>query len=129
MILMKNTITINPTFFKFILVGILNTLFGYLVFSLLISLGLHYYLAIFFASCLGTLFNFKTYGKLVFNNSKNTALWKFIFVYAIMYLLNIVIVKSLLYIDINIYIAGAIAIMITTICSYLLNKNWVFQVG
>src|ERR1700681_3661511 len=91
-----NLAIIDHTFIKFIFVGVLNTLFGYLTFSLLIFLGLHYYLAFFLATCVGILFNFKTFGTLVFNNSEKKLLVKFIAVYLVVYLINIAILKSLL---------------------------------
>ena len=115
------------TFSRFVLVGLLNTAFGYSIFSLLIFLGLHYTVAILIATVLGVLFNFKTIGKLVFNNPHNHLFFKFIGVYTITYCINIILVKLLLINHINIYLAGAIAIFLAALVSYTLNKNWVFK--
>lgn len=67
----------NKQLVKFLLVGGLNTLFGYAVFAVLISTGLHYTIAVFIGTLIGVLFNFKTTGKLVFDSQDNTLIWKF----------------------------------------------------
>ena len=50
----------NNKLIKFILVGILNTAFGYSLFALFIFLNMHYSLAVFLSTVLGVLFNFKS---------------------------------------------------------------------
>ena len=114
-------------FIKFILVGILNTIFSYAVFALLIFLGLHYTLALFIATVLGVLFNFKTFGKLVFRNAHNKLFFKFILIYAMLYVFNIGTLKILLLFSINVYVAGIITTIIAALLSYLLNKEFVFK--
>ena len=113
-------------FLKFILVGIINTLFGYSVFFLLILLKIPYPIAMLIATCVGIIFNFKTIGSLVFANTNYKLLGKFLLVYGLVYITNIAIIKSLLLYISNVYFSGAIAIAITTIFSYFLNKKWVF---
>lgn len=112
---------------KFILVGIINTVFGYIVFASLIALGLHYTLAIFLGTCLGIIFNFHTFGRLVFNNQKYNLLYKFIITYGIIYIVNISVVKWLLSLGLNIYLAGFLSTILMAGLSYTLNKLWVFR--
>jgi putative flippase GtrA len=114
-------------FIKFILVGTVNTLFSYAVFSLLIFCGLHYTLALLIATVLGVLFNFKTFGKLVFRNTNNKLFFKFILIYAALYLFNVVALKILLSYAINVYVAGMITTIIAALLSYILNKEFVFK--
>lgn len=116
----------NSQFIKFIAVGILNTLFGYGVFAALVSLHLHYAMALFLATVIGVLFNFKTIGKLVFNNTDYWLFGKFLLVYGVIYIINLSLVKFLLLFSLNIYISGAITMLITALISYYLNKTWVF---
>jgi putative flippase GtrA len=116
----------NNTFALFVLVGLLNTLFGYSLFALFVFLGMHYTLAVLLATCLGVLFNFKTTGKIVFKNSNNKLLFKFIIVYAVQYIFNISLIKLFLLISFNTYIAGALATIVCAFSAYLLNKNFVF---
>ena len=56
-------------FVRFLLVGVLNTLFGYFSFATLIIIGLDYKLAALLATIIGVLFNFQTTGRLVFGLS------------------------------------------------------------
>ena len=113
-------------FLKFLIVGFINTLFGYCVFALLIYLNIHYTIASFVATVLGVLFNFKTYGKFVFNNTNWDRIFLFISVYATIYTINILglfIFKSF---GINEYIAGAILIIPMALLGYFLNKRFVY---
>lgn len=114
-------------FFKFMLVGVFNTLFGYAVFSILIYIGLHYTLAVFIGTIIGVIFNFKTTGKLVFNSHDNALIWKFFGVYGIIYLLNVVGLYFLEKISVDIYTAGAILIVPMALVSFWLNKRFVFK--
>src|SRR5471030_2606365 len=88
---------LNYKFIRFILVGILNTVFGYSAFALFVFLGLHYTAAVFFATILGILFNFKTFGKLVFKNPYTdfnyNLIFKFFMGYVILYFINIILIK------------------------------------
>ncbi len=118
---------LQKTFVKFILVGILNTAFGYTIFSLLIFLKCHYSLAMLLATIIGILFNFKTTGKFVFANTNNKLLFKFILTYGVVYLTNIMTLKVLLLFTENIYLAGAVSTIAAALLSYLLNKEFVFQ--
>ena len=52
-------------FARFLLVGVLNTLFGYFLYGTLILIGLDYKYAVLLATILGDLFNFQTTGRLV----------------------------------------------------------------
>ena len=49
---------VNNEFYKFIIVGVVNSLFWYLIFSLFILLEYSYYIAVFAATTIGILFNF-----------------------------------------------------------------------
>ena len=67
--------------FKFLIVGSLNTLFGYSLYALFIFCGLHYSLGVLLSTSIGILFNFKTIDKFVFESSDNKLIHKFIAVY------------------------------------------------
>ncbi len=118
---------IDWLFVKFVLVGILNTAFGYLVFALLLFFGLHYTLAVILSTIAGVLFNFKTTGTLVFKNHNNKLIFKFVAVYAITAVLGIIILRAAELAHINLYFAGLVSTGICAIISFLLNKNWVFK--
>jgi len=112
---------------SFLLVGCLNTLFGYSLFAIFILAGCHYTIAVLLSTCLGVLFNFKTLGSLVFKNSNKQLLLNFIMVYAILYAINIMLIKIIHSTIPNLYIAGAIATIVIAGLSFYLNKQFVFN--
>lgn len=130
---MKNHITreelsiYKPKFIKFASVGILNTIFSYSIFCILIHIGLQHYSAVILGSLISIIFNFKTLGHLVFKNYKNKLIVKYFLVYTIMTTLNIILLDVELKLNINIYLASAILLMPLGFISYLLNKNLVFK--
>ncbi len=120
----------NPTFLqfqKFLLVGILNTLFGYSCFAFFLFLGLHYSLALLMATLIGILFNFKSTGKLVFGSHNNSLIYKFFVTYSITYVLNALGIKFFSHIGYSPYIGGAILIFPMAVLAFILNKRFVFN--
>ena len=115
-------------FIRFLLVGGVNALFGYLVFSVFILLQIHYAIASLLATIIGILFNFFTTGKIVFKNNDPKLLIKFFGVYGITYLINLLFLKIFNSYQVNMLIAGAILVFPIAILSYFLNKALVFQV-
>lgn len=122
-------------FVRFLLVGILNTLFGYLVFATLILVGLNYKYAVLLATILGVLFNFKTTGKLVFGSKNNKLIFRFVLVYMVTFLLNVEVLRIVDAINIGIeqktkmLIAGSILLLPMAIISFVLMKIFVFREG
>lgn len=114
-------------FIKFILVGILNTAFGYFVFAVLLYFGLHYTLAVVLSTIAGVLFNFKTTGKLVFKNDNNKLIFKFVAVYAFTSIIGIIVLRLAELVNVNLYFAGMVSTGICAIIAFILNKNWVFK--
>lgn len=112
---------------RFFIVGGINTIFGYSVFAILIFLKFHYSIATLLSVILGVLFNFKTTGKLVFENTNNFLIFKFIGVYVIIYILNVVSLKILEIIKVNMYLAGMLLILPMAIVSFMLNNKFVFK--
>lgn len=119
---------IRPTgrFLRFLLVGVLNTAFGYGVFVACLWLGMHYALAGAFSTVLGVLFNFKSTGKLVFRSQGNGKLAHFVAVYAIIYLVNVLALGVMLQSGIPEWLGGLILLLPSAILSYILNRQFVF---
>jgi putative flippase GtrA len=114
-------------FIKFLFVGGLNTLFGYGVFAFFLTLHVHYSLAALLSTLLGILFNFKTYGTLVFRNSDKRLLFKFLGVYGTTYLLAVSSIAVLKSFHMSVFAAGAILAVPMALISFLLNSRFVFQ--
>lgn len=111
----------------FLVVGGVNTLVGYGLYAFFIYCGMSYPLAIFFATVLGVLFNFKTIGTIVFRKTETNRLFKFIAVYVLGYLLNISLLQLGQFITNNLYLAGFLGIIPTAIGTFILNKFFVFR--
>jgi putative flippase GtrA len=127
MIVLKSTPTDMARFIKFLFVGFINTVFGYGVFALLLFLGLHYALASLFGTILGVIFNFFTTGRLVFQNTDNLLIFKFIGVYAIVYLINLLLLAIIDYFNYNLYIGGFIILLPVAFLAFQLNQTFVFN--
>jgi putative flippase GtrA len=114
---------------RFILVGMVNTIFGYSCYAFFLFIGMHYSIAVFFATILGVFFNFKTFGKFVFKVDKNVLIFKFIVVYFVIYFVNVFAIKIFTFLGYDLYVSGVFSIIIVAVCSYILNKNIVFNKG
>lgn len=124
---MLKTIELDSKFIRFIFVGIINTLFGYGVYFLLIKFGLHFSLAVLISTLLGIIFNFKTIGKFVFKDSSNSPIVKFTLLYGLLYILNVLGIKFLHEIGFSFEWSGLIMVPPMAILSFILNKSLVFK--
>lgn len=110
----------------FVLVGVLNTLFGYGCYALLLWLGLHYGMATLLGTILGVLFNFRTTGRLVFQNHDNRLLGRFILVYVVGYGANVAGLWALQKIGLDAYKGGALLLLPSALLTFWLQKRYVF---
>jgi putative flippase GtrA len=108
-------------------VGGLNTLFGYLVFAGLVSLGWRDIFAVPAATAAGVAFNFITYGKLVFASLDGHSLPRFVIGYVGLYVCNITGLRVLARFAVDPYKAQAVLVVPLAIVSYVINDRWVFR--
>jgi putative flippase GtrA len=113
-------------FIRFLLVGALNTGFGYAVFAVLIFAHLHYAIAALLSTICGVLFNFKTTGRLVFGSRDNSLLVRFFGVYATTYVLGVLWLRVSTAYQWNVLIAAAVMMPPMAVLSYTLNRLFVF---
>ncbi len=113
--------------FKFLLVGVLNTVVGYGIYVLGLWVGLHYASAITVATVLGTLFNFRSIGGLVFSDKDHSKLPRFVMVYVVVYLLNVIGVGVFVRLGIAEWLSGLILLIPLALLSYTLNSRFVFK--
>jgi putative flippase GtrA len=123
---LKENFEARKQFIAFLLVGGINTLFGYGVYAFFIFIGFHYLYASLFSRLLGFIFNFFTMGKLVFKKLDIKLIKKFIIFNIITYFLFIILIKLFSLWNINVYISGLIASGFMAILSYVINKYLVF---
>jgi putative flippase GtrA len=112
---------------RFIVVGAVNTAFSYSLYAMLVFLGLHYTLANLTALVAGILFSFRTQGAFVFNNTERSRFLRFVVTWAVIYLINIGLIRGAMVLGFDAYVGGALAIAPTAVLSYLTQKHFVFR--
>jgi len=112
---------------RFLVVGGLNTVFGFTVYSIFILFNLHYVLAALLGQICGILFNFQTTGTIVFKNKDNRLIFRFFAVYLVTYSITIGLLKIFDVYDVGSIVAGAIIILPVAFLSFFLNKKFVFN--
>ena len=125
----------EPQFIRFVLVAILNTLFGLFInyvflfiFEHLLKLNHAYVVSNFLATIVSILFNFKTYGILVFKNKNNNLLLRFLAVTFFTYLVNIGGIRLLEYLgSSNNYLNLTIMAVPVGLLNYVLNSVFVYK--
>ena len=111
---------------RFLLVGIINTMFGYGVFVVCLWSGLHYSGALAVATVLGTLFNFKSIGSLVFHSHDNSRIYRFLGVYCVVYVINTLGVGVSIRFGAPEWLGGLYFLLPIALLSYALNRRYVF---
>ena len=125
----------EPQFIRFVLVAMLNTAFGLLInyvflfiFEQLFKLNHAYVVSNFFATIVSILFNFKTYGILVFKNKDNKLLLRFLAVTTFTYLVNIGGIALLEHLGShNNYLNLTIMAVPVGLLNYVLNSVFVYK--
>ena len=118
----------SEQFVLFLVMGGINTLFYYGLYSLLLYIGVFYAASVVIATVCGVLFNFQTFGRVVFKNFQARLLGRFVCVYAVLCLTNITGLKLLERIGLeNKYIAGAVLTLPVALLGYFLNRTFVFS--
>jgi putative flippase GtrA len=114
---------------RFVLVGLLNTAFGYTVYAVLVLLGLHYTAAVTLASILGVLFNFRSTGGIVFRNTQWQRIGRFVLVYAVALGLNIGLLWLVQKAGPGAIVSQAICLPFVVAVTYALQRYFVFVKG
>jgi len=115
-----------PQFFRFLLVGGMNTGFSYGLYALFLWLGMHFVVANGFAFVISLLFSFRTQGTLVFSNRDTRLLPRFVAVWVVIFLFNIALIGGFMRLGLTSYVAGAVALLPVILLSYMLQKFVVF---
>ena len=118
----------SEQFVLFLVMGGINTLFYFSLYSFLIYIGVFYAAAVVIGTVCGVLFNFQTFGRVVFKNFQLRLLMPFVGVYTVVCAANIAGLKLLELIGLeNKYIAGAVLVLPVALLGYVLNKTFVFS--
>ncbi|WP_342146794.1 GtrA family protein [Rickettsiella endosymbiont of Aleochara curtula] len=125
---MKESLQTRKQFMRFILVGGLNTAFGYFIYSFVVFMGCSFYIATLVSTCIGIFFNFFTTGRIVFKNNNFNLFIKFIIIAILLYYIRVEFIKIILnFYAKSIYFSGFLAIFPVSIITFFLNKYVVFK--
>jgi putative flippase GtrA len=114
---------------KFISVGVLNTLFGYGIYAVLVFIDLPYLIALFIATLAGITFNYFSIGRLVFKSKGGLNVFaKFIATYGVVYFVNAVGLEvSIKHFQVGPYIGQALCVPLSVLLSWVLMNYWVYK--
>lgn len=113
-------------FIRFLFVGAMNTAFGYGLFLGFLKLGLHQEIALLMSTMVGIAFNFQTMGRLVFASSNQRLFFRFIGVYGVVYIVNVMGLDKLERFGLKTPVAAAILVLPMAVLAFILNKRLVF---
>lgn len=119
--------SVGESVLRFLGTGLLNTAFGYVVYALLIVAGAPVWIALGGATVLGIMFNFYSYGKLVFGPSGLERLPAFIAVYLALYGLNVALAHVLMATGMGALLAQALLLPFLTALAFILMRLVVFS--
>ncbi|MFC4276054.1 GtrA family protein [Achromobacter aloeverae] len=114
---------------RFFGVGVLNTLFGYLVYAGLLLLHASPLIALLLGTLCGVIFNYFSIGRLVFRQRGGWANFvRFIVAYAIVYAVNALLLKGLIhYLPLGPFLAQILCIPPSVLTSWVLMNQWVYK--
>ncbi len=108
-------------FIAYLVAGGINTLFGYALYTGLVMLGVLPQLAVAIGGIAGTLFNFWT-NSIVFQSRDARRLPRFVLVYAIMLVLNVVLLDIVMRIGLGPLLAQAAILPVFTLTFFALRR-------
>jgi len=113
---------------RFLGAGALNTVFGFSVYAAALWCGLSYVWAALIAQIAGALFNYLTYGLLVFRQKlQRKGLVRFLFQYTVLYGLSIALLTILQNWGFNAYLSGILSTLFMAFFTYLASKFFSFR--
>lgn len=114
-------------FAKFVLVGVVNSCWSYLLYAAFLYFGFNYWLASLLTIVLSVGFGFLMQGNVVFGGATYAALPRFVLVWIVIYALYLLVVTSAQWFGVNNYIGGLMALPLVACLSYVLQRRYVFQ--
>lgn len=119
----------NQAITKFLGVGVLNTVVGYAIYAILISVNVPYLAALLTATVVGVTFNYFSIGRLVFKSKGGLIIFgKFLAAYGVVYVVNAVGLETAIkHFQIGPYIGQVLCVPPSVILSWLLMNYWVYK--
>lgn len=114
---------------RFFGVGVLNTAFGYALYAVLVLCHLQYLAALLLSTIGGVIFNYFSMGRLVFRHAGGRLIFaKFVAVYAIVYAVNAILLRTLVgEFGLGPIVSQLLCMVPSILTSWLLMNYWVFK--
>ena len=110
---------------RYYAVGILNMIFGYVLFVVLVAIGMQVFAAQAVGYVIGVAFNYFTYSRLAFSGQQANRV-SYVGSYILNYLLSVFLLWSILKIVDSPYLAGIFVTVLVSAINYLVLKKFVF---
>ena len=114
------------TFARYLLVGVLNTAFAYGVYAAALLAGASVLIASLIAFVAGLVFGFKSQGRLVFQDTRNSLFVRYVLVWLLLYSCNLGAISLFMALGQNAFVAGALALPFNVVLGYVLQRYVVF---
>lgn len=114
---------------KYLIIGLLNTVFGYAILMIIYALVKDAFIASLSAGIVATLWSYTSYWVLLFRKTKYIkGLLRFVGTQSLIIVTSPVIVHTLIeYINLSIWLTGIIAAMYAVLISFFVNLRYVFK--
>ena len=112
---------------RFLVAGLLNTGFGYVSYAAFVLTGAPIYVAVAGSTCLAILFNFYSYGGLVFGTTASKYIPRFLAFYGSLGLINYLLLRALTALAVGPLIAQALLLPLLMAMGYLGLRGFVFR--
>lgn len=114
-------------FLRFLVVGLLNALFGYVVFAALVLAGVAPMPSLVLTYAIGICFNFFTTRRLVFQRSSRSSFPRFVAAYGVIYVFNVGLFKLVEAAGATPLVAQALCLPVVAVFSFFAFKLHVFK--
>ncbi|WP_171238988.1 GtrA family protein [Ruegeria sp. HKCCA5763] len=108
------------TFLKFLVVGVVNTAFGYVLYALLVALGLSPQPALALSYFGGVIWNYMTHARLVFGSRGLSRLPLYVLAYLLLYGINAIGLQALLSTGLSPFVAQGLLVLPAAMLAYVL---------
>jgi putative flippase GtrA len=112
---------------RFLAVGGLNTGFGYMSYAVLVLIGLPLWGAVAGMTILGFIFNFFSYGGIVFGSTSHTILPRYLVFYCLLGALNYALLFGLTRNGVDRLVAQAILVPLLAVVGFVGMRQFVFR--
>jgi len=121
-------VTVGGSFARFVATGLLNTLFGYGLYAVLVFAGMGYVMALLLATVIGLTFNFFSFGRLAFRMPVAGRRFPgFVAVYAASFALNAGLLRFFVHVGgLDPYLGQLACVPPIALLTYLALDRWVY---